>query len=266
MTSSLTFVPFKLSVQTTAWIPEDVELRFPEKTSLDLANLHYLIYIPWRDGYISRVDPAYRDFFKVVLPYLHVRTTDVHVVTCLPFISELIQAIGEAVDERVVQIAFILHDSGWSQMTEIEIAHSLGVEGLSLSGEAVNPKARHAILGRDLAQKILRNYSFQPALTAAQKDGIYQAILYHDKPWDLAAGGEIPIHMKIVCDVDHLWSFTHPNFWQDTVRKGVRPDVYLKNLGDDLDSYFVTEPGKQKAREELGVRGTEVEAWKNFAP
>lgn len=262
--SSLAFVPFKISARASAWIPDDVELRFPEKAALDPADLHYLIYIPWQEGYLSRVDPAYQDFFKVVLPYLHVRTTDVHVVTCLPFIPELIQATREKVDDRLVQIAFMLHDSGWSQMSEIEIAHSLGVEGLSLSGEAVNPKARHAVLGRDVAQKILGSYAFQPALTPAQKEAIYQAILYHDKPWELAAGGEIPIHMKIVCDVDHLWSFTHPNFWQDTVRKGVQPDSYLKNLGDDLESYFVTEPGKQKARELLGMRSAEVEAWKKL--
>lgn len=266
MPSSLTFIPFKISAEALAWIPEDVELRIPEQTSLDPANVHYLIYIPWHDRYISRVDPAYRDFFKVVLPYLHVRTTDVHVVTCLPFISELIQATGEAVDDRVVEIAFMLHDSGWSQMTEVEIAHSLGVEGLSLTGEAINPKARHAILGRDIAQKVLSSYPFQPALTTTQKEAIFQTILYHDKPWELAAGGEIPIHMKIVCDVDHLWSFTHPNFWQDTVRKGVRPDTYLKNLGDDLESYFVTEVGKQKARQLLGMRSAEVEAWKNLTP
>lgn len=266
MPSTLTFIPFKISAQATAWIPDDVNLRIPEKTTLDPSNLHFLIYIPWQDSYLSRVDPAYTDFFKVVLPYLHVRTTDVHVVTCLPFIPELIQASPEVVDDRVVEIAFILHDSGWSQMSEVEIAHSLGVEGLSLSGEAVNPKARHAVLGRDLAQKILSEYSFQPALSAAQKEEIYQAILYHDKPWELAAGGEIPIQMKIVCDVDHLWSFTHPNFWQDTVRKGVRPDAYLKNLGDDLESYFVTEPGKQKARQLLELREVEVEAWKNLPP
>jgi hypothetical protein len=265
MSSSHTFVPFQISTETPAWIPDDVELRIPEKTSLDPANLHFLIYIPWHDRYIDRVDPAYRDFFRTVLPYLHVRTTDVHVVTCLPFISELITAAQKKVDDRVVQIAFILHDSGWSQMSEVEIAHSLGVEGLSLSGAAIDPKARHAVLGRDIARKILGDYPFEPALTAAQKDQIYQAILFHDKPWELAAGGEIPIHMKIVCDVDHLWSFTHPNFWQDTVRKGVQPKSYLKNLGNDLESYFVTDPGKHKARELLGMRGMEVEAWKTFA-
>jgi hypothetical protein len=264
VTASLSFKTFKVNDQVSVWIPEDIELRLPENSSLDPADLHYLIYIPWKDEYIARVDPAYRDFFQTVLPYLHVRTTDVHVITCLPFISELIRAVQGSVDQRIVEIAFILHDSGWSQMSEVEIAHSLGVEGLNLSGAAVDPKTKHALLGRDVAVKVLSGYPFQPPLSTIQKDRIVQAILYHDKPWELASAGEIPLEMKIVCDTDHLWSFTHPNFWQDTVRKGVSPEVYLKNLGGDLEGYFVTEPGKQKAREFLAMRAEEVESWKTL--
>jgi hypothetical protein len=70
--------------------------------------------------------------------------------------------------------------------------------------------------------------------------------------------------MKVVCNADHLWSFTHLNYWQDTLRKGVKPDVYLENLGKDLDNYFVSEPGRWKARQLLEARRGEVEAWKNW--
>ena len=264
MPAPISFMPFTLPAGQTAWIPDDIELRLPEKTTLDAGNLHYLIYIPWHDKYLELVDEAYRDFFKVVLPFLHARSTDVHVATCLPFIKELIQAETEPVDERVVQIAFMLHDSGWSQMSELEIAESLGVTGLSLSGEALQPKARHAILGQQVAQKILEAYPFLPALTASQKNWIYQAILFHDRPQELAAGGGIPASVKVVCNVDHLWSFTHPNFWQDTLRKGVPPPAYLENLAKDLDAYFVSDPGRQKARQCLDERAIEVEAWKSW--
>ena len=264
MPASISFIPFILPGGQAAWIPDDIELCIPEKTSLDASNLHYLIYIPWHDKYLELVDEAYRDFFKVVLPFLHARSTDVHVAICLPFIKDLIQAETEPVDERVVQIAFMLHDSGWSQMSELEIAESLGVTGLSISGQAIQPKARHAILGQQVAQKILEAYPFQPALTASQKNWIYQAILFHDRPEELAAGGGIPASVKVVCNTDHLWSFTHPNFWQDTLRKGVQPQVYLENLGKDLDGYFVSEPGRQKARQCLEERAIEVEAWKSW--
>ena len=264
MLAPISFIPFNLPTGQVAWIPDDIELRIPEKTTLDASNLHYLIYIPWNKKYLELVDEAYRDFFKVVLPFLHARSTDVHVAICLPFIKEIIQAEAEPVDERVVQIAFMLHDSGWSQMSELEIAESLGVTGLSLSGEAIQPKARHAVLGQQVAQKILETYPFQPPLTSEQKNQIYQAILFHDRPQELAAAGGIPTSLKVVCNVDHLWSFTHPNFWQDTLRKGVQPQAYLENLGKDLDGYFVSEPGRQKARQCLEERAIEVEAWKSW--
>ena len=264
MAASLSFTPFNLPSGQPAWIPDDLDLRLPEKSTLYVGDLHYLIYIPWQDYYLQLVDPAYRDFFQVVLPYLDARSTDVHVATCLPFIKELIQAELEPVDERVVQVAFMLHDSGWSRMSEAEIAESLGVPGLSLSGQAVQPKARHAFLGQQVAQQLLETYPFQPPLTTEQKNWIYQAILYHDRPQELAAAGGLLASLKVVCNVDHLWSFTHPCFWLDTLRKAVPPPMYTENLAADLEAYFVSEPGRRKARQCLAGRAQEVQAWKSW--
>lgn len=255
---------FRLPTGEAVWIPADVDLRLPEGTSILPSLLHYLIYIPWDDKYMELIDPAYRDFFRTVHSYLHARTSDVHVATCLPLVKELLCTEHGSVDEQVVHLAFILHDSGWSRMTEQEIAGSLGVVGLALSGQAVNPKERHVELGRKLAQRILGEYAFQPPLTARQKKLIYQAIRYHDKPQQLAGMGVIPAEARIVCDVDHLWSFTHANFWQDTVRKGVEPSTYLKNLEHDLDGYFVGEGGRRKARQMIGLRAAEVNSWEEW--
>ena len=262
---SSSFSAFRLPSGETALIPSDIELKIPERSALAPDRLHYLIYIPWHEKYFRSVPEAYRDFFEAVLPYLRARTTDVHVATCLPFVKELIAASDEVVDETVITVAFILHDSGWSQMSEDEIAHSLGVTGLALSGAAVDPKARHAVLGKEIAERVLGSVRRQPPLTESQKDLIYKAILYHDKPWELAGQGGLPASVKLVCDVDHLWSFTHENFWQDTARKSVAPDSYLKNLENDLDGYFVTEQGKRKARSLIEERRVEVEEWDSLS-
>jgi hypothetical protein len=259
------FTVFCFPTGEAAWVPADIELKLPEITQLAVPDAHYLIYIPWHDQYLDRVDPAWRDFFRLVLPYLHARSTDIHVMTCLPFIQDLTLAVGEPMDERVVRIAFILHDAGWSQMSDLEIAHSLGVQGLSLSGKALDPKARHALLGEQLALQILDQHPLDPPLSEAQKKWIGQAILFHDKPWELAVGGDISVGMKIVCDVDHLWSFTHPNFWQDTLRKKVEPVLYLQNLGRDLEGYFVTPAGRSRAHQLLELRREEVNAWQEWA-
>ncbi len=243
------------------WIPSDLELAVPEGKTADLRQRCALVYIPWRETYLNLVDSAYRDFFSTVLPYLHVRTTDVHVAICLPLIKPMMEDIGEPVDARVIYVAFILHDAGWSQLSDAEIADSLGVTGVALSGKAVTPKVKHALLGQEIAQSILSTYSFQPELTDAQKELVDQAILYHDRPEELARDGRIPTSIKIVCDVDHLWTFTHENFWQDTIRKMVAPEQYAQNLLHDLNGYFITSQGKKKALDMLNKRQLEVAAW-----
>jgi hypothetical protein len=258
------FKPLRLPAGEAVWIPADINLLIPESASVASELLHFLAYIPWEASYLERVDPAYREFFQLVLPYLHVRTTDVHVATCLPYARELIEENPVDVDERVVHVAFILHDSGWSQMSEAEIAASLGVAGLALSGEAVAPKLRHVGLARELAERLLPEYPFDPPLTDEQTAMIYAAILFHDKPEQLAATGDVPASIRIVFDTDHLWSFTHENFWQDTVRKGVDPREYLENLGNDRDGYFVTEQGKRKAAEMLEQRRAEAASWEDW--
>jgi hypothetical protein len=255
------FRPFVLPTGERALIPADLELRVPEHATLSRELLHFLIFIPWNDRLLSQIDAPYRDFFRFVLPFLHTRTTDVHIATCFPFVDELIEASGAAVDERVIHLAFLLHDVGWSQMSEAEIAASLGVTGVALSAQAMGPKEKHAVVGKDLAERLLNDYPFDPPLTDSQKAWIAQAVLYHDKPWELAHQGALPLEMKLVCDVDHLWSFTHENFWQDTVRKGVAPPAYLENLRHDLESYLVTEMGKTKARSLLEERQAEVAEW-----
>jgi len=65
MPASISFTLFILPTGQVAWIPDDIELRIPDKTALDPGNLHYLIYIPWHDKYLELVDEAYRDFFNL---------------------------------------------------------------------------------------------------------------------------------------------------------------------------------------------------------
>jgi hypothetical protein len=264
----VSFQLFSLPSGEQAWIPSDLRLDVPRDAAVPADDLHRLVYIPWDARYLDRVvgliDAEYVSFFRYVLPYLRVRTADVHVATCLPFAGELLPDCPGPADARVVHIAFILHDSGWSQMSDAEIAASVGVTGLALSGSALGPKSRHAEAGRDLAARLLREYEFDPPLTADQTETIYQAILLHDRPEEVAALGRDGTSIRLVCDTDHLWSFTHENFWQDTVRKGVAPPDYLINLQKDLDGYLVTDPGKKKAGQMLRERRAEVELWREW--
>lgn len=243
-------------------LPIDINLALPNDSQLAQDQQHFLLYIPWNNKYLNFVPTEFRDFFQYILHFLQVRTTDVHTAISSSYLDNLVRRINKPINRRVVALALLLHDSGWSKLTEQEVANSLGVRGLKLSETAIGPKEKHAIEGEKIARKILQNYTFKPELSESEINLICKAILYHDKP-EAVAGSEkpMPIEVQVLVDLDHLWSFTHENFWQDTVRKGVLPQEYLNNLENDLDSYFVTTEGKELARELLAQRTGEVSEW-----
>ena len=242
------------------YIPTEVELVFP-KEFLPPDLIRCLVYIPWERDYLRFVPKRFRHFFEYVLPYLKPRTTDVHTAVCLSYVSnytkKLEKETGVKINKRIVTYGLILHDCGWSALNKKEIADSLAVKGLKIKGEAFGPKRKHADKGVKIAQKILNEYRFKPALTKEEKEVICKAVLWHDKTEEMK-GQKLPTEIKAVVDLDHLWSFTKLNFWQDTVRKNVSPQDYLRNLQHDLDSYFIFETGKELAYTLLKERKKEV--------
>lgn len=243
---------------------QDIKLQLPQNSSLPESEQHFLLFIPWNDENLKLIPEDYRDFYREILPHLSARTTDVHTAVCMQYLDEFIskaQAQGKIVNRDVLAYALMLHDSGWSQMSEVEIASSLGVKGLALNETAMGPKQKHAVLSEQITRKILIQKQDELGLSKQDIDTICMAILYHDKP-ELVAGSQsqMPIEVQLLVDLDHIWSFAYLGFWLDTQRKGVEPKEYLQNLHNDLDSYFVTEIGKNKAKELLVQREKEVYA------
>lgn len=240
-------------------VPKDIQLRFPTHSILKKEDRHFLIYIPWDDKYLKNIPSNFKDFFKCVLPFLKTRTTDVHTAISLGYAEQLFSKFEEKINKRVVIIALILHDAGWSRLSEQEVANSLGVNGLKLNKTAIGPKEKHAIESVNIAKQVLSQYSFDPKLTNQEKKLIINSIRYHDQPEKVSSMSfEIPLELKLLVDLDHIWSFTHENFWQDTIRKGVEPKKYLQNLEHDLDDYFVTKQGRKLATQLLSDRKQEI--------
>ena len=239
-----------------------IPLKYPINSQLPPSEQHFLAYIPWEEKYLDSVPMEFKDLFKEVLPKLSSRSTDVHTAICLSYLDEFInkaQELGLQVNRKVLAYSLMLHDVGWSEMNETEIAASLGIKGLKLNKKAMAPKEKHAKLGAKFAKEILSKKQTQLNLTNSEIDLIAKAILYHDQPEKLAnAKNEIPVEMKLLVDLDHIWSFTQLNFWQDTVRKNINPQEYVRNLERDLESYFVTPIGKNKAKELLAARVSEI--------
>jgi hypothetical protein len=247
------------------YMPVDVQLAFPREP-LSPSLRRRLAYIPWKGSYLRFSPKRYRDFLEYVLPYLKPRTTDVHTALCLSYLKPYSETLEKTMEiemnKRVVACGLTLHDCGWSALTEREIADSLAVKGLSLENKALAPKRRHADEGARIARKILNDYEFEPPLKKREEDLICDVVFWHDKIEEVRKP-KFPAEIKAVADLDHLWSFTKPNFWQDTVRKNIKPQSYSKKLGHDLTSYFIFEPGKKLARGLLKRRKDEVSALLN---
>ena len=239
-------------------LPTGIILREPELTTLSEEQKHFLLYIPWDEKYLVSIPEKYRPYFLECLPFLGVRTTDVHVAVCFSFFERMISSFekqtGLLIDRDIVALAFILHDIGWSKLSEQELASSLGYKGLTLRPNALGPKEKHAIEGEKIAREKLQSWS----VGREKQDLICACVRWHDSPQKVSQNGSFPPEIKVLADLDHIWSFTKENYWQDPQRKGVVPGEYAANLEKDLESYFITDTGKETARSFLSERKKEV--------
>lgn len=257
----MNFKTITLPDNTRALIPTDINLVFPKSTNIDTDQVRSLAFIPWGDQYLEFVPEEYKPFFKFVLPHLHARTTDVHTAICLPLLTRMLNQHQRDLNRRVIYIALILHDCGWSQLSDKEIADSLSYSGaIPTSAAAKAPKVKHAELGSKLSREILDKFEFSPSLTDAEKEEVCQIVLHHDLPTEQITQLPEGIELYLLADADRLWSYTHENFWQDTIRKNVPPAKYLRNLSGEIDDYFSTEIGRALARQLLQDRQKEVKA------
>lgn len=245
-----------------AWVPTDIDIRIPVAPTIPTADLHYLAFIPWHKRYLHHIPERYRDFFLYVLPNLHARTSDVHTALSISQIPYLLADTSAPVDMDALYYALILHDCGWSQVSLEGLVGSLSYNSLApTSAASLKPKQQHLIYGEALSYKLMHEYPFgTDGPDAAKQYYISEIIRRHDNdaPWESGKYGEISVEMELMCDGDRLWSYTHENFWLDTIRKGVAPETYIDNIEQVIDSYFFTEQGKARARQLASERREEV--------
>jgi hypothetical protein len=243
------------------FIPADIEIVIPNDNDLSDELRCRLAYIPWNDQYLQKIPEQYHDFFVYVLPKLHTRTTDVHTALSVSQLPVVIQDIPEIINEHLLYLGTILHDVGWSEVSQQGIADSLSYNGLVLSDRSRASKQQHVIFGEALAYKLLTDYDVDKlSLSFDDVFSITEMIRRHDydASWEKDKFGPISFETKLLCDCDRLWSYTHENFWLDTIRKMVRPEEYIDTIGDAIHNYFFTPAGKARARVLLADRRREV--------
>lgn len=242
------------------YIPNGIQIIKPHHATLEEVpreHLHSLAYIPWNETYLEHIPIEYRRFFLSILPKLNARTTDVHTALSVSFVDELIGLSGRKVNRKVLMIALLLHDIGWAQLTPAQIALSLNYSAFTYNEDALQPKRLHASIGADIAQSVLDESADSLHIDGQEKDFIVKLVRFHDQinPWPEKPE---PIEYLLLGDADRLWSYTHENFWLDTIRKNTPPNQYIDNITAAIDSYFLTDAGKQIARRLAAERRIEV--------
>ena len=269
MATPTTFHALDLPTGRQARIPDDIKLVFPEDKALTPHQRQATAYIVWDEKYLRHIPKAYLKFFEYVLPQLSQRTTNVHTAMSVSQLPFLLEHSKSPANERVIYLATILHDAGWSRVGLEGIAASLSYSGLTLSEASRLPKEQHVLIGAALAYDLLDGFDFghEPVFEAAKRH-ISQIIRRqdYDAPWEQGRYPHLSTENKIVCDADRLWSYTHENFWQDTIRKDVEPAEYLVTLTGAIDSYFITPQGKVRAHGLIADRRSEVEHYLSSQP
>ena len=259
----IAFRQISLQDGVVATVPVDLELVEATNSPVPLHQRHALISLRWRERYMQRVPEPYRAFFRFALPHLRARTTDVHTATSTEFVPELLAGERMSVNETVVYAALILHDSGWSRVSEPEIVASLA--GRDVRHSDAPKQEPHDIFGAAIARQILPASPLADQLGPEGRRFVEELVAHHTWGDRYRPQGRHIVEMDLLCDADRLWSYTRENFWQDIVRKRVAVRAYIEGIERAIPAYFVTATGKTIAHRLWLERSKEVSVYDSYS-
>lgn len=191
---------------------------------------------------------TYKKIWELALPYQDKRNDKGHAQTVTEYAFELCQI--EKANSMIAVPAAILHDIGWSKLSQ--------EERMSIFGSKITPKAEYDIRIKHqeesvkLAKKILNTVKY-PMIYF--KD-ILEIISQHD-----TRKGFLLLEDGVMRDADKLWRYTQRGFQADINRNNFTFDfLYNKMLRNiDRKNYFCLDCARDIAREELENRRKEFE-------
>lgn len=190
-------------------------------------------------------NPAWQRIWDLALRYQDTRQDTGHTATVTYYAIALLEMETDT-DPRIVVPAAILHDIGWSQLTEQERMGS--VDGSLKGAEELAVRIKHQEEGVRLAREILQAVGYDPVLT----EQILDIISGHD------TRKESPnINDSIMRDADKMWRFSALGVQADLDRRDISTEEWLSKRLDDITNrpgYFFTEVAKELAKRELAQR------------
>lgn len=204
------------------------------------------------------MEGIFEKIWDLALPYQDKRDDEGHAKIVTDFAFELLKT--ESADEDILIPAAILHDIGWSQLSEEErfyiFKHGITKEVEMKMKSKVNVRVKHEIEGARLAEKILDELNYDK--NKIKK--IIEIVKYHDTGKTIISPEDC-----LLKDADKLWTFSKLGFEADIRRFGFSQkecyEMTVKRV--DMPNYFNTESAKKIAKRELREREEELEDAQN---
>lgn len=140
------------------------------------------------------IRPTDQSLWASALPYLRVRSNDVHTLISVTLVQQLLKFYPDAHEDVVIH-AMLLHDTGWSQVPPEKILQAFGPG-------AKHPEIQrlHELKGVEIAQELLQKQG-------ATEDHIAQVVAIidgHDTTQEARSQED-----ALVKDADKLWRYTY---------------------------------------------------------
>lgn len=180
----------------------------------------------------------YEQIYKLAAPYLQTRNNDIHTSVARRFAERLLQE--EKGEPEVVIPAILLHDVGWSKLSEAQQAKAFGPGNYDQDLNRI-----HEVEGVKIARGILEKVRYDPL----KSEEILSIIDGHDSRLTPISESD-----QIVKDSDKLFRFSQEGLAFYLERFG--PDIKerLNWLESKRRSWFFTETACALALGELEAR------------
>ncbi len=185
----------------------------------------------------------FKRIWELALPYQDHRDDKGHAEITLQYALRLVDK-GQG-NADVVVPAIILHDVGWSRLSQE--GRFLIFNKNATDEEKLAARIQHQNAGVELARELLNQVKYPPDLT----EEILEIISEHD-----TRKGFISINEGLVRDADKLWRFSKVGFEAGVTRNKAKYESRCQELEASIarSGYFSSETARQIALEEIKLR------------
>jgi hypothetical protein len=184
------------------------------------------------------MEQRYPQIYRLAKPYLQTRDNELHARVSYSFALRLLET--EHGNPEVVLPAVMLHDVGWWTIPE-----DLHLQAFGPGERDMSINRRHELQGARIAREILEQIGYDRTLT----DEIAEIVVGHDSRREPLSTND-----AIVKDSDKLWRFSEEALAIYPAQFSIDAGVHTVWLGNQIDTWFITETGKRLAKEEYRLR------------